>query len=124
MITLTANTRRAMRQLQRIRRRIPFAAKRAMDHTAQQLAKRGGLIQQEWARSFTVRKRSFPANVLRVRKARVQRGRVRPAQVVNVAAGRLLAERLRGGRFGLSRPIRAAHRLLRQRMERELRAVR
>ena len=95
---MTVETRRALRQLQRIRRRaIPYAAKRAQDDVGRELAKPHGLIQRAWDRQFDVRRRTFPARVLRVRRARVQGERVSPTKVVSIAADELLSDQLRGG---------------------------
>lgn len=114
MIAVTGETGRATRRLRTIRRRaIPAAIKRATDEVGRELAKPHGLIQREWNRRFVVKRPSFPASVLRVRKARVANGRVaKPTVVVNVSADAFLkAPRIRR-QWSLVGPIRAARRQL------------
>ena len=91
MIEITADIRKLERDLARIRRRaIPFALKRATDETGQRLAGSKGIIQREWNRAFSPRRKTFPGAIIRVRRAFVDRarGRIsRPTRVINLESG-------------------------------------
>ena len=66
--------KRALRTLRRLRKKsVPFGIKNASDNAGKLLVKG---FDQEWKRAFQVKRRTFPRQVLSVRRARVSGGRV------------------------------------------------
>ena len=94
-IDLRVDAKRALRQLRRIRRKsIPFAQRQAMNDGAKAL--RTALIKQ-WRTDMDERRRSFPGQVLKVRRAFVSASQFKPARVVSIGADDLLRLQIRGG---------------------------
>ena len=85
--------------LERVRKRaVPFAMKAALDMIAADLKLQ---LVRQWKRDLprTRRRRTFPRNVIRVRKAFVNKQGlvVRPARVVSVAGNDVIRLQMRGG---------------------------
>lgn len=75
-------------------RRVDFATKRGLDAAAKELKAE---LYRQWLRTMTVRRRSFPRNVLVVKRSYVRGGRVvRPAGVRSVGGDEALRAQARG----------------------------
>ena len=85
-----------MRTLRRLRRKsVPYSIKTASDNAAKLMVK---AFIREWNRSFQVKRRTFPRQVLRIRRARVSGDHIsQNTRVVSVREHDIFRKQFEGG---------------------------